>query len=53
MIFRGFSNSQPKMNHLREPKSNLKCEIGFELVVDLVGLGLDLLDRLLHLLPRL
>ena len=34
-------------------KSDLKCEIGLELVVDLIGLGLDLLHRLLHLLPRL
>ena len=31
----------------------LECEVRFELVVDLVRLGLDVLHCLLHLLPRL
>ena len=39
--------------HSSASEINLKCEIGLELVVDLVGLGLDLLHCLLHLLPRL
>ena len=41
------------LNPSRGSKINLKCEIGLELVVDLVGLGLDLLHCLLHPLPRL